>query len=344
MKSTSKVNVVQFIIPAFIVLMIIALIINNMSVGEYITLSLRRTCMLMVMVLAVTPTIYSGVGINYGVTIGFVCGLAGAVIGISTGLTGLPLMLVCIISSIPFALIAGFGYGLLLNKVKGSEDLIATYAGYAFVSLGSIVWVVLKPSSETLRFANGDGIRVQVALDGLFKDILTYFWAINIGKLSIPVGFILVCLVIVALFGIFMRSTVGMKIKAVGHNPTYAAAIGLNVDKYRCLSVVISTVLAAVGIAFYAQTFGFYEFYSNYLQLGFTCVAGVLIGGASGLNVSMWNVVYGCFLYETILTISTPVANKLIPSGSMPEILRLLITNGVILYAMTKQGGGDNEQ
>ena len=343
MKEKLKNNIVQLIIPAFIVLMVIGLIVNDLSVGEYLTLSLRRTCMLLVMVLAVTPTIYSGVGINYGVTVGFVCGLAGAVLGISTGMTGAPLMLVCIVFSIPFALLSGWGYGLLLNKGKGAEDLIATYLGYAFVSLGSIVWIMLKPSNEALRFANGEGIRVQVALDGLFKDILTYFGSVKIGTLEIPVGFILICLAFCGAFAIFMRSTAGMKMKVVGHNPDYASSIGLNVDYYRCLSVVISTVLAAIGICFYAQTFGFYEFYSNYLQLGFTCVAGVLIGGASGLNVSIKNVIYGCFLYETILVISTPVANKMIPSGSMPEILRLLITNGVILYALTKQGGSDYE-
>lgn len=343
MKKKQKINIIQLIIPAFIVLMLIMLVANDLSVGEYVTLSLRRTCMLLVMVLAVTPTIYSGVGINYGVTVGFVCGLAGAVLGISTGMTGLPLMLLCILLSLPFALIAGYAYGVLLNQVKGAEDLIATYAGYAFVALGSIIWVVLKPGSETLRFANGDGIRVQVALDGLFKDILTYFFSVKIGKFEIPVGFFLVCLIFCGLFALFMRSSVGMKMKIVGHNPTYARSIGLSVDYYRCLSVIISTVLATIGICFYAQTFGFYEFYSNYLQLGFTCVAGVLIGGASGLNVSMWNVIYGCFLYETILTISTPVANKMIPSGSMPEIIRLLITNGVILYALTKQGGSDYE-
>ncbi len=71
MKMKSKINIVQLIIPAFIVLMIIMLVANQLSVSEYITLSLRRTCMLLVMVLAVTPTIYSGVGINYGVTVGF---------------------------------------------------------------------------------------------------------------------------------------------------------------------------------------------------------------------------------------------------------------------------------
>ncbi len=342
MKVKSKASIVKFIIPAFIVLMLIVLMTKGLSAGEYITLCLRRTCMLMVMVLAVTPTMYSGVGINYGVTVGFVCGLAGAVIGISTGATGVALILACIVCSLPFALAAGFGYGLLLNKVKGAEDLISTYAGYAFVAFGSIIWVILKPSDKVLRFANGEGIRTQVALDGLFKDILTNFLSINIGDFEFPAGFLLVTIAFCGAMALFIRSNTGTKMKVVGHNPTYAKSIGISVDHYRLLSVVISTVLAAIGITFYAQTFGFYEFYSSYLQLGFTCVAGVLIGGAIGNTVTMWNVIYGCFLFETILTLSTPVANKVFTSGAMAEIIRLLITNGVILYALTKQGGNED--
>lgn len=343
MKVKSKINIVKLIIPLFVILMLFALVAGGLSAGEYITLSLRRTCMLMVMVLAVTPTMYSGVGINYGVTVGFVCGLAGAVLGIGTGATGLSLMLLCIFYSLPFALIAGAMYGILLNKVKGAEDLISTYAGYAFVSLGSIIWVLLKPENQILRFANGEGIRTQVPLDGLFKDILTHSLSINIGNCEIPMGFVIVVLAFCGIMALFMRSSTGMRMKIVGNNANYARAIGISVDKYRMLSVVISTVLADIGIVFYAQTFGFYDFYSSYLQMGFTCVAGVLIGGAIGNKVTMWNVIYGCFIYQTILTLSTPVANKFIPSGSMAEIIRVLITNGVILYALTKQGGGKHE-
>lgn len=344
MKAKGKIKIVQLIIPVFILIMLAILAGKGLSVGEYITLSLRRTCMLMVMVLSVTPTMYSGVGINYGVTVGFVCGLAGAVIGIGSGASGVTLMLLCILCSLPFAIGAGIAYGVLLNRVKGAEDLISTYAGYAFVALGSIVWVVLKPSNQALRFANGEGIRTQVALDGLFKDLLTKFAAVKIGSLEIPVGFLAVTLLFCGLMALFMRSATGRKMKAVGNNPVYARSIGIHVEYYRLLSVVISTVLAAIGITFYAQTFGFYEFYSSYLQLGFTCVAGVLIGGAMGNKVTMWNVIYGCFLFETILTLSTPAANKVFPSGSMAEIIRLLITNGVILYALTKQGGGAHER
>lgn len=333
-----KIPLVKLIMPAFVLLLFIILEVYGLNSGDYITLTLKRVGMLMVAMLSAIPTVYSGIGFNYGVTVGFVCGLIGAVIGISTGLTGWPLLVVCVLSSIPVAIVVGYGYGKLLNMVKGAESVIATYVGFAFVSLGSILWVTLNVSNEALRFANGVGIRVQVSLDGLFKDVLTDFLSVQIGSVVIPVGFLLICVAFCLAFMLFMKSKTGICMEVCGKNPEFARANGLNVDRYRTLSVIISTVLAAIGIAFYAQTFGYYQFYSEYLTLGFTCIAGSLIGGASGNKVNALHVIYGCFLYEAILTLSTPVVNKLMPGASLAEIVRILVTNGVIIYALVKGG------
>lgn len=331
-------SVVKLLIPAFVIAMFIVLIAYHLDPGNYLTLTLKRTGMFMIAMLAAIPTVYTGIGFNYGITIGFVCGLGGAVIGISTGLTGAPLMLACLGCSIPLALIVGYGYGKLLNAVKGAEAVIATYVGFAVVSLGSIVWVLLPVTNESLRFSNGEGIRVNVNLDGLFKDVLTDFWSVRIGSLTIPLGFLLICVLICLAFGVLLRSKTGICMKICGDNPAYATAVGLNIDRYRMLSVIISTVLAAVGITFYAQVFGYYQFYSEYLTLGFACIAGTLVGGATGNRVTVWHVIYGCFLYEAILTLSTPVVNKLLPGASLSEILRILVTNGFIIYALVKGG------
>lgn len=333
-----KIPIVKMIIPVFVLLMFVTLEVYDLEAGNYLTLTLNRTGMFMIAMLATIPTVHTGIGFNYGITIGFVCGLAGAVVGISTGATGGLLLLFCVLGSIPFALVSGYGYGKLLNMVKGSEPVIATYVGFAFVSLGSIVWITLDVSNEVLRFSNGAGIRVQVNLVDLCKDVMTNFMAVQIGSLTIPVGFLAICLLICLAYAVFMRSKTGMCMKICGDNPAFATAVGLNIDHYRTLSVVISTVLAAVGIAFYAQTFGYYQFYSEYLTLGFSCIAGSLIGGASGNKVSVFNVIYGCFLYEAILTLSTPVVNKIMPGVALAEIVRIVVTNGIIVYALVKGG------
>ena len=46
---------------------------------------------------------------------------------------------------------------------------------------------------------------------------------------------------------------------AAGANPRFAEATGLNVDKMRIIGTMLSTMLGAVGIIVYAQSFGFIQ-------------------------------------------------------------------------------------
>ena len=54
------------------------------------------------------------------------------------------------------------------------------------------------------------------------------------------------------------------------------------------------------------------------------------------------NVVVGTFLFQGLLTIGLPVANALFPEGNLSEIIRIVVSNGIILYALTKAKGGDS--
>ena len=47
----------------------------------------------------------------------------------------------------------------------------------------------------------------------------------------------------------------------------------------------------------------------------------------------------GTFLFQGVLTLGMPVANVLVPGSTISETLRILISNGIILYALTKSGG-----
>lgn len=46
----------------------------------------------------------------------------------------------------------------------------------------------------------------------------------------------------------------------------------------------------------------------------------------------------GTILFQGLLTIALPVANKILPDSSLSEIVRIVISNGIILYALTKAG------
>ncbi|HNS66812.1 MAG TPA: ABC transporter permease, partial [Mesotoga infera] len=123
---------------------------------------------------------------------------------------------------------------------------------------------------------------------------------------------------------------------AAGSNPVYARAAGVNVDRMRVLSVVISTIIAAVGILVYEQSFGFIQLYMAPLLMAFPAVAALLLGGASVSKASMGNVIVGTFLFQGILTMTPSVMNNIIKSD-MSEVIRIIVSNGMIVYALTRR-------
>ena len=72
----------------------------------------------------------------------------------------------------------------------------------------------------------------------------------------------------------------------------------------------------------------------------FPAIAAILVGGASLKKANIWHVIIGVVLYQAILTIAPVVSAQLIDDGSsLSEIARVIICNGVILYALTKIDG-----
>jgi len=338
-KFTNKVGIPRIIISLFFLSLLIIASIIGMSLSSLITDVLRRFGMYGVMVLAMVPSIQSGIGPNFALPIGIICGLLGSLISIELGFLNWPGFWVAIIISIPFAILAGWGYGLLLNKIKGSEMLVATYTGFSIVSFMSIMWIILPFKHPEMIWAIGKGLRVTIALDNTFGEILNNFLAFNIAGITIPTGLLLFFFGCCILVYIFNKTKIGIIMKAAGDNPKFAAASGVNVDHTRILGTVLSTVLGAIGIIVYSQSYGFLQLYEAPLMMAFPAVAAILIGGASAQKAKITHVILGTFLFQGLLTVALPVANQLVSEGNLSEVLRMIVQNGIILYALTKVKG-----
>jgi len=123
---------------------------------------------------------------------------------------------------------------------------------------------------------------------------------------------------------------------AVGSNPTFARAAGINIDRTRMLSVVMSTWLAAVGILMYEQGFGFIQLYMAPFNMALPAVSAILIGGASVNKASIANVIIGTILFQGIVTMTPTVMNSMIHMD-ISEVIRIIVSNGMILYALTRR-------
>ena len=315
----------------------------GMSIATEITNILQRFSYWGILVLAMVPSIQSGTGPNFALPIGICAGLLALINTMELGLMGASFIIVSIVMAIPIACIFGYIYGKLMNAVKGSEMAIATYTGFAVTFLFSMIWLLYPVTNPNIGFFLGDGLRILISLDtfGAAKILETLF-EFNVFGVVIPTGTLLVFFACCIIVYLFFRAKSGIAISAVGMNPVFAKATGVNVDRSRIIANMISTSLGAIGIIVYAQGFGFVQLYDAPLMMAFPAVAAVLVGGASALRSKVIHVIIGCFLFQGLLTTAPPVIGRLLQNvdADITNPIRLIVQYGVILYALTKMSGG----
>lgn len=335
-----KLGMPRVIIGVFFVLLCFMSLWYDLSLPTLLSNTVVRMGMNSVMVLAMVPGIQCGISLNLGLPIGLVAGLIGGLLTIELGIPGVWGFLFAIVVGSAIAAVSGWLYAQLLNKLKGDEMSVTTYVGFSIVSLMCIAWLVLPFKSLKLRWPLGTGLRNTIGLDSTnFRHILNDFLSFSIGGFTVPTGMLLFMALCCWLVYLFSRSKTGVAMQAVGNNPRFAEASGINVDKMRVIGTVLSTVLGAIGILVYSQSYGFMQLYTAPRQMGFIAASAILIGGASTSRCKISHVLIGTFLFQGVLTLGMPVANVLVPGSTISETLRILISNGIILYALTKSGG-----
>ena len=335
-----KLGIPRVIIGVFFVLLCFMCLWYDLSLSTLLSNTVVRMGMNSIMVLAMVPGIQCGISLNLGLPIGLVAGLIGGLLTIELGIPGWLGFLFAIAVGCVIAAICGYLYAQLLNRLKGEEMSVTTYVGFSIVSLMCIAWLVLPFKSLKLRWPLGTGLRNTIGLDSTnFKQLLNNFLSFSIGDFFVPTGLLLFMALCCWLVWLFSRSRTGVAMQAVGNNPRFAEAAGINVDKMRIVGTTLSTVLGAVGILVYSQSYGFMQLYTAPRQMGFVAASAILIGGASTSRCKISHVIIGTFLFQGVLTLGMPVANVLVPGSTISETLRILISNGIILYALTKSGG-----
>ena len=294
-----------------------------------------------IMVLSMVPMIQSGCGLNFGIPVGLIAGMIGAVVSLELKLVGFAGIAVAFLVGLFFAAIFGFFYGRLLNRVKGDEMIIATYVGFSFVFFMNIMWTILPfKNPASVQGFKGEGLRTTISVSDYWIHVLNQFGEIKITEyFIIPTGMLLVFAIVAIFVWLFFKTKTGTAITAVGSNPDYARASGININKMRIISVMLSTMIASIGMIVYEQSFGFIQMYNSPLAFSFPSVAAVLLGGASVNKATITNVIIGTFLFQGILTMTPSVVNNAI-NIDVSEVIRIIVTNGLIVYALTR-GKGD---
>lgn len=327
----------RIIIGLFLLSLFIVAPFVRVRIDTSISDTLVRFGMNGVMVLAMVPMIQSGCGLNFGLPLGIIAGLIGAVTSIELGVTGLAGIFTAMLIAVPVASVLGMAYGILLNKVKGGEMMIATYVGFSSVAFMCIMWLMLPYKSPNMVWGYaGAGLRTTISVEGYWDKAISNVASFHIGDFFFcPTGMFIFFAAMCFFMWVFMQTKTGTAMTTVGSNPEYARSAGVDVNRMRIISVILSTVLGAIGIIMYEQSFGFIQLYMGPFYMAFPAVAAILIGGASVHKASILNVVIGTFLFQGILTMTPSVINSLIETD-MSEVIRIIVSNGMILYALTR--------
>ncbi len=328
----------RIIIALFLLFLFVAAPFVGVRVDTSLSDTLVRVGMNGILVLAMVPMVQSGCGLNFGLPLGIIAGLLGATTSIEFQMKGLPGFGFAMLVAVPIAAVLGFIYAQILNRVKGEEMMIATYVGFSSVALMCMAWLLLPFKSPVMIWGyGGSGLRTTISTEGFWRHVLSDFLHLQLGEFFyVPTGMFIFFALMIFFVWAFFRTKTGTAITAVGSNPEFARASGINVDRMRTISVMLSTMLGAIGILVYQQSFGFIQLYMGPLYMAFPAVAAILLGGASVNKATMVNVVVGTFLFQGILTMTPSVVNSLIQTD-MSEVIRIIVSNGMILYALTRK-------
>lgn len=329
----NRIQAPQIIILSYLILLAISLKFVDISYIDIINESLVKWVMNGVLVLSLIPMINVGAGRNFGLPIGISAGLIGMCIVLEFKLQGFTGLLLAMILGGIIAVFFGYVYSIILNRLKGNEEIIGTFAGFSFIPIMNFFWTLAPFKNRQMLYpVGGKGLRPKINLENYFGGVLDNLLQVNIGKLTIPLGLIIFFLLLGIIVYTFQKTRIGITMEAIAENETFVKLSGININKYRSIAIIFSTVLASIGIIVYSQSYGFIHLYDGPFMMAFPAVSAILIGGATRNKATVFQALFGTYLYQTTFLISVPVANALL-IPEMSEIIRMIVTNGIILYA-----------
>lgn len=338
-----RIGIPTFAVGLLLLVILIAAAALKQSIPTLISDILNRVGMNGLLVLAMVPAIKSGTGPNFALPIGIEGGLMALICCMQLDLSGWTLLFAAMALAIVFCTILGWIYGKLMNAVKGAEMTIATYSGFSIVALFNILWLALPFSNRKMGWMLGSGLRETIQLDNFgAAQIVSDLGKFTVAGISVPTGTLLLLVAGCLAVNWYFKSRQGIAVYAVGENPRFAEAAGLDINKARIRANILSTVIAGLGIIIYDQGYGFVQLYNGPLNMAFPAVAAILVGGATASKASTRNVLIGVVLFQGLMTSAMPVMNQIFTGTDLSDIMRIIIQNGVILYALTKvKTGGD---
>ena len=322
----------------FIVICAICIPISGFSPAYLLNEIITRLGRNAFLILSLLIPIMAGMGLNFGMTLGAMAGEIALIFVSDWQIWGIPGVILAMIVSIPFSVLLGYICGKILNMAKGRE-MITSYIISFFINgvyqlivlylMGSVIPI----SHGSIKLPRGYGIRNTVSLLNM-RQCIDNLLAIRIGTVKIPVLTLLIIAAMCLLIVWFRRTKLGQDMRAVGQDMQVARDAGIQVERTRIISIIISTVLAGFGMILYLQNIGNLSTYSAHSQVGMFCIAALLVGGASVDRASIGNVFLGVVLFHLMFIVAPKAGAEITGDSMIGEYFRVFASYGVITLAL----------
>ena len=322
----------------FIIICAVCIPISGFSPAYLLNEIITRLGRNAFLILSLLIPIMAGMGLNFGMTLGAMAGELALIFVSDWQIWGIPGVILAMIVSVPFSVLLGLICGKILNMAKGRE-MITSYIISFFIN-GVYQLIVLYLMGSLIPIAHGSiklprgyGIRNTVSLLNM-RQCIDNLLAIRIGGVKIPALTLLIIALMCLIIVWFRRTKLGQDMRAVGQDMQVARDAGIQVERTRIISIIISTVLAGFGMILYLQNIGNLSTYSAHSQVGMFCIAALLVGGASVDRASIGNVFLGVILFHLMFIVAPQAGAKITGDSMIGEYFRVFVSYGVITMAL----------
>ena len=296
------------------------------------------------LVLSLLIPLIAGMGINFGLALGACAGQVALILVINWQITGAQGMFLAMLISMPISILLGMFGGYLLNNARGREMITSYVLGFFMVGVYQIVVLfgmgkIIHISNETILLSRGFGIRNTVKLEGLSGTFDTLFdkllgFPVKVAGINIPLFSILLVATLCLLTWWFRNTKLGQEVRAVGQDMGVSAASGINVNRTRIISMIISTVLAGFGQLIWLQNVAVMTVYTGANSVALYAAAALLVGGATASKAGIPRVIVGTGLFHLMFIVMPLAGVRIFGMAAVAEYFRVFISYSVVAAAL----------
>ena len=263
----------------FIIICAVLIPVSGLPVNYIINEAVTRLGRNSFLILSLLIPIMAGMGLNFAMTLGAMAGEIALILVADWQIWGIPGLVLAAILSIPLSILLGLMCGSILNRAKGREMVTSYFIAYCMTGVYQLIVLymmgpIIPILHNTLKLPRGFGIRNTVSLLQMRQSVDNAL-AVYVGGVKIPV-LTLIVIALACLFIVWFRRTkLGQDMRAVGQDMNVARDAGINVDRTRLISIVMSTVFAGFGMIIYLQNMGNFPTYTAHTNIGMFCIGSI---------------------------------------------------------------------